>query len=114
MAWGASAGCHGPSHSGLVHAHPAHVSPTAAAPPGATVDVAQRHTGDLAAARAAGIPAVAAGVPGLIGPEHVGPGATVIHVGVHRTPYGPTGDVHRVHSTGSPHGPPRCPAASPR
>ncbi|WUE41858.1 hypothetical protein OG545_00985 [Streptomyces europaeiscabiei] len=97
-----------------MHAHPAHVSPTAAAPPGATVDVAQRHTGDLAAARAAGIPAVAAGVPGLIGPEHVGPGATVIHVGVHRTPYGPTGDVHRVHSTGSPHGPPRCPAASPR
>ncbi|WP_327348437.1 hypothetical protein [Streptomyces europaeiscabiei] len=59
----------------------------------------------MAAARAAGILVVAAGVAGLIGPEHVRPGATVIHVGVHRTPHGPTGDVHtaaprRDHRTG--------------
>ncbi|WP_413254578.1 hypothetical protein [Streptomyces europaeiscabiei] len=48
----------------------------------------------MAAARVAGILVVVAGVPGFIGPEHVRPGATVIHVGVHRTPHGPTGDVH--------------------
>ena len=36
---------------------------------------------------------VAAGVRGLIGPEHVKPGATVIDVGIHRTENGLVGDV---------------------
>ncbi|MDX3132725.1 hypothetical protein PV367_23775 [Streptomyces europaeiscabiei] len=66
----------------------------------------------MAAARAAGIPVVAAGVPGLIGPEHVRPGATVLHVGVHRTPHGPTRVSTQPTSTRSPHGSTRCPAAS--
>lgn len=60
----------------------------------ATVTVAHRHTTDLAAVtRAADILVVAAGVPGLIGPEHVKPGATIIDVGIHKTDSGLTGDV---------------------
>ncbi|MEU9283554.1 bifunctional 5,10-methylenetetrahydrofolate dehydrogenase/5,10-methenyltetrahydrofolate cyclohydrolase [Streptomyces sp. NPDC048275] len=60
----------------------------------ATVTIAHRYTSDLAAVtRPADILVVAIGVPGLIGPEHVKPGATVIDVGIHRTPTGLTGDV---------------------
>jgi len=36
---------------------------------------------------------VAAGVPGILGAEAVKPGATVVDVGIHRTPDGLTGDV---------------------
>jgi len=55
----------------------------------ATVTLAHRHTADLAAVtREADILVVAAGVPGLVGAEHVKPGATVIDVGIHRTPAG--------------------------
>jgi methylenetetrahydrofolate dehydrogenase (NADP+) / methenyltetrahydrofolate cyclohydrolase len=61
---------------------------------GATVTVAHEHTTDLAAVtRPADILVVATGVRGLIGPEHVAPGTTVIDVGIHRTPAGLTGDV---------------------
>ncbi|MFE4216251.1 bifunctional 5,10-methylenetetrahydrofolate dehydrogenase/5,10-methenyltetrahydrofolate cyclohydrolase [Streptomyces sp. NPDC056844] len=61
---------------------------------GATVTVAHEFTTDLAAVtRPADIIVVATGVRGLIGPEHVAPGATVIDVGVHRTPEGLCGDV---------------------
>jgi methylenetetrahydrofolate dehydrogenase (NADP+)/methenyltetrahydrofolate cyclohydrolase len=60
---------------------------------GATVTVAHAATADLpAATRAADIVVVAAGVQGLIGPEHITPGATVIDVGIHRTPDGLRGD----------------------
>ncbi|WP_329309939.1 bifunctional methylenetetrahydrofolate dehydrogenase/methenyltetrahydrofolate cyclohydrolase FolD [Streptomyces sp. NBC_01262] len=68
----------------------------------ATVTIAHRHTTDLAAVtRAADILVVAAGVPGLIGPEHVKPGATIIDVGIHRTPSGLTGDVRADELDGS-------------
>jgi methylenetetrahydrofolate dehydrogenase (NADP+)/methenyltetrahydrofolate cyclohydrolase len=61
---------------------------------GATVTVAHEYTADLAAVtRPAGVVVVATGVRGLIGPEHVRPGATVIDVGIHRTPDGLAGDV---------------------
>lgn len=61
---------------------------------GATVSVAHEHTRDLAAlTRTADILAVATGVRGLIGAEHVRAGATVIDVGIHRTPHGLVGDV---------------------
>lgn len=61
---------------------------------GATVTVAHEATADLAAAtRPAEILVVAAGVRGLVGAEHVGPGATVVDVGIHRTPAGIAGDV---------------------
>jgi methylenetetrahydrofolate dehydrogenase (NADP+) / methenyltetrahydrofolate cyclohydrolase len=60
----------------------------------ATVTLAHRHTTDLAAVtRPADILVVATGVLGLIGPEHVKPGATVIDVGIHKTDSGLTGDV---------------------
>ena len=60
----------------------------------ATVTVAHSKTADLAAVtRTADILVVAAGVPGLIGAEHVRPGAVVIDVGIHRTPAGLVGDV---------------------
>jgi len=60
----------------------------------ATVTTAHRHTADLAAVtRDADILVVAAGVRGLIGAEHVKPGATVIDVGIHRTLSGLKGDV---------------------
>ncbi|MFJ9896016.1 bifunctional 5,10-methylenetetrahydrofolate dehydrogenase/5,10-methenyltetrahydrofolate cyclohydrolase [Streptomyces sp. NPDC091280] len=61
---------------------------------GATVSVAHEFTLDLASVtRPADIVVVATGVRGLIGPEHVGPGAVVIDVGIHRTPSGLAGDV---------------------
>ncbi|MET7569430.1 bifunctional 5,10-methylenetetrahydrofolate dehydrogenase/5,10-methenyltetrahydrofolate cyclohydrolase [Streptomyces sp. NPDC005492] len=61
---------------------------------GATVSVAHEFTVDLAAVtRPADIVVVATGVRGLIGPEHVAPGAVVIDVGIHRTPSGLAGDV---------------------
>ena len=61
---------------------------------GATVSVAHEFTTDLAAVtRPADIVVVATGVRGLIGPEHVRPGAVVIDVGIHRTPSGLAGDV---------------------
>ncbi|GGU42777.1 bifunctional 5,10-methylenetetrahydrofolate dehydrogenase/5,10-methenyltetrahydrofolate cyclohydrolase [Streptomyces daghestanicus] len=60
----------------------------------ATTTLAHRHTTDLTAVtRTADILVVATGICGLIGPEHVKPGATVIDVGIHRTPTGLTGDV---------------------
>ena len=60
----------------------------------ATVTIAHRHTADLAEVTSpADILVVAAGVRGLIGPEHVKPGATVIDVGIHRTETGLKGDV---------------------
>ncbi|BBA96339.1 putative methylenetetrahydrofolate dehydrogenase [Actinacidiphila reveromycinica] len=60
---------------------------------GATVTVAHQYTADLAAVtRPADVVVVATGVRGLIGPEHIKPGATVIDVGIHRTPEGLRGD----------------------
>lgn len=68
---------------------------------GATVTVAHEFTADLAAVtRPADIVVVATGVRGLIGPEHVKPGATVIDVGIHRTPTGLTGDVRAAELDG--------------
>jgi methylenetetrahydrofolate dehydrogenase (NADP+)/methenyltetrahydrofolate cyclohydrolase len=59
-----------------------------------TVSVAHSRTHDLASVtREADILVAAAGSPGLIGPEHVKPGATVIDVGVNRTDDGLVGDV---------------------
>jgi len=60
----------------------------------ATVTVTHKETRDLiAATQEADILVVATGVCGLIGREHVGEGATVVDVGIHRTPSGLTGDV---------------------
>ena len=60
----------------------------------ATVTVCHRHTRDLAShTRDADIVVAAAGVPKLIGAEHIKPGATVIDVGIHRTDSGLCGDV---------------------
>lgn len=60
----------------------------------ATVTVAHKETRDLiAATKQADILVVATGVRDLIGREHVKEGATVIDVGIHRTPAGLTGDV---------------------
>ncbi len=60
----------------------------------ATVSVAHSRTRDLASVtREADILVAAVGVPGLIGPDHVKPGATVIDVGVNRTDGGLAGDV---------------------
>ncbi|MGH1556443.1 bifunctional 5,10-methylene-tetrahydrofolate dehydrogenase/5,10-methylene-tetrahydrofolate cyclohydrolase [Streptomyces sp. L7] len=68
---------------------------------GATVTVAHEFTADLAAVtRPADIVVVATGVRGLVGPEHVKPGATVIDVGIHRTPEGLTGDVRAAELDG--------------
>lgn len=59
-----------------------------------TVSVAHSRTADLAAVTAAADILVAAtGAPGLIGPDHVKPGATVIDVGINRTDDGLVGDV---------------------
>jgi methylenetetrahydrofolate dehydrogenase (NADP+)/methenyltetrahydrofolate cyclohydrolase len=67
----------------------------------ATVTIAHRHTADLAeVTRSADILVVAAGVPGLIGAGHVKPGATVIDVGIHRTPAGLAGDVRAAEVDG--------------
>lgn len=60
----------------------------------ATVSVAHSRTADLAEVTGqADILVVATGSPGLIGPEHVKPGATLIDVGVNRTDGGLVGDV---------------------
>ncbi|MFF7472111.1 tetrahydrofolate dehydrogenase/cyclohydrolase catalytic domain-containing protein [Streptomyces sp. NPDC008092] len=68
---------------------------------GATVSVAHEHTTDLAAVtRPADIVVVATGVRGLVGPEHVRPGAVVVDVGIHRTPSGLTGDVRSAELDG--------------
>ena len=60
----------------------------------ATVTITHIKTRDLGAhTRQADILVAAAGVPQLIGADMVKPGATVIDVGVHRTPDGLVGDV---------------------
>jgi methylenetetrahydrofolate dehydrogenase (NADP+)/methenyltetrahydrofolate cyclohydrolase len=60
----------------------------------ATVTIAHSRTPDLAeVTRRADILVVAAGRPGLIGPEHVKPGAVVVDVGISRTDQGLVGDV---------------------
>jgi methylenetetrahydrofolate dehydrogenase (NADP+)/methenyltetrahydrofolate cyclohydrolase len=60
----------------------------------ATVTSTHIRTRDLlVATRRADILVAAAGVPQLIGAEHVRPGATVVDVGVHRTEHGLVGDV---------------------
>jgi methylenetetrahydrofolate dehydrogenase (NADP+)/methenyltetrahydrofolate cyclohydrolase len=67
----------------------------------ATVTMAHRYTTDLAAVtRDADILVVATGVRGLIGAEHVKPGATVIDVGIHRTENGLVGDVRAAELDG--------------
>jgi len=59
-----------------------------------TVSVAHSRTEDLVSVtREADILIAAAGSPGLIGRDHVKPGATVIDVGVNRTDEGLVGDV---------------------
>lgn len=59
-----------------------------------TVSVAHSRTKDLAAVTvAADILVAATGAPGLIGPDHIKPGATVIDVGINRTEEGLVGDV---------------------
>jgi methylenetetrahydrofolate dehydrogenase (NADP+)/methenyltetrahydrofolate cyclohydrolase len=59
-----------------------------------TVSVAHSRTTDLAGVtREADILVAAAGSPGLIGADHVKPGAVVIDVGVNRTDAGLVGDV---------------------
>jgi methylenetetrahydrofolate dehydrogenase (NADP+) / methenyltetrahydrofolate cyclohydrolase len=60
----------------------------------ATVTVCHTRTRDLAdVCRRADLLVAAAGVPGLVGPEMVKPGATVIDVGINRTDDGLAGDV---------------------
>lgn len=59
-----------------------------------TVTICHSRTRDLPeTCRRADILIAAAGVPGLIGAEAVKPGATVIDVGIHRTPEGIRGDI---------------------
>lgn len=59
-----------------------------------TVSVAHSRTKDLpAVTREADILVAAAGAPGLIGADHVRPGATVVDVGINRTDEGLVGDV---------------------
>ncbi|AJE38819.1 bifunctional 5,10-methylenetetrahydrofolate dehydrogenase/5,10-methenyltetrahydrofolate cyclohydrolase [Streptomyces nodosus] len=68
---------------------------------GATVSIAHEFTADLASVtRTADIVVVATGVRGLIGSEHVKSGATVIDVGIHRTPDGLVGDVRAAELDG--------------
>ena len=60
----------------------------------ATVTTAHSRTRDLVAvASEADVLISAAGVPRLIGAQHVKPGAVVIDVGIHRTESGLTGDI---------------------
>ena len=55
----------------------------------ATVTIAHSRTTDLAShTREAEIVVVAAGRPGMIGAEHIRPGAAVVDVGIHRKPEG--------------------------
>ncbi|MFD6065062.1 bifunctional methylenetetrahydrofolate dehydrogenase/methenyltetrahydrofolate cyclohydrolase FolD [Rhodococcus wratislaviensis] len=61
---------------------------------GATVTIAHSRTRDLpAVASQADILVVAAGIPGLVGADHIKKGAAVIDVGIHRTATGLSGDV---------------------
>jgi methylenetetrahydrofolate dehydrogenase (NADP+)/methenyltetrahydrofolate cyclohydrolase len=60
----------------------------------ATVTICHSRTRDLAeVCRRADVLVVAAGIPGLVGPDAVKPGATVIDVGIHRGEDGLRGDV---------------------
>lgn len=60
----------------------------------ATVTICHSRSRDLVeSCRRADVLVVAAGVPGIIGADAVKPGATVVDVGIHRTPDGLTGDV---------------------
>jgi methylenetetrahydrofolate dehydrogenase (NADP+)/methenyltetrahydrofolate cyclohydrolase len=60
----------------------------------ATVTICHSRTRDLAAVcRRADVLIAAAGVPAMIGPDAVKPGATVIDVGIHRAETGLHGDV---------------------
>jgi methylenetetrahydrofolate dehydrogenase (NADP+) / methenyltetrahydrofolate cyclohydrolase len=60
----------------------------------ATVTTCHSRTRDLAeVCRRADVLVVAAGIPGLVGPDAVKPGATVIDVGIHRGEDGLRGDV---------------------
>ena len=60
----------------------------------ATVTICHSQTADLAAmTRTADILIAAAGIPRLVGADHVKPGAAVIDVGIHRTDDGLCGDV---------------------
>jgi methylenetetrahydrofolate dehydrogenase (NADP+)/methenyltetrahydrofolate cyclohydrolase len=60
----------------------------------ATVTIAHSKTKDLAAVtRQAHVVIAAAGVPHLLGAEHITPGAVVIDVGIHRSTDGLIGDV---------------------
>lgn len=60
----------------------------------ATVTICHSRTRDLTAVcRRADVLVVAAGIPGLVGPDAVKPGATVIDVGIHRGENGLRGDV---------------------
>lgn len=60
----------------------------------ATVTVCHSRTRDLVeVCRRADVLVVAAGIPGLIGPDAVQPGATVIDIGIHREENGLRGDV---------------------
>jgi methylenetetrahydrofolate dehydrogenase (NADP+)/methenyltetrahydrofolate cyclohydrolase len=60
----------------------------------ATVTIAHSKTKDLAAVtRQAEVVIAAAGVPHLIGAEHISAGAVVIDVGIHRSAEGLIGDV---------------------
>lgn len=61
----------------------------------ATVTLCHSKTADLdAVCRDADVLVVAAGIPKIIGPAAVRPGATVIDVGIHRTSTGLCGDVN--------------------
>ena len=63
----------------------------------ATVTICHSRTQDLAArTREAGILVVAVGQAGVVGPEDIGEGATVIDVGMNRTDEGLRGDVDPV------------------
>ena len=67
----------------------------------ATVTICHSRTRDLAAVCSqADVLIAAVGVPGMIGAEHVKPGATVIDVGINRTPEGLRGDVMRAAGRG--------------
>lgn len=60
----------------------------------ATVTICHSRTRDLAeVCRRADVLVVAAGIPGLVGPDGIKPGATVIDVGIHRGEDGLRGDV---------------------
>ncbi|MFQ5501728.1 MAG: bifunctional 5,10-methylenetetrahydrofolate dehydrogenase/5,10-methenyltetrahydrofolate cyclohydrolase [Phycisphaerae bacterium] len=70
---------------------------------GAHATVTQCHTrtrGLAAHTRRAEILVVAAGVPGLIGAEHVSPGAIVIDVGTHRVPVAGSTDGKKMKTIG--------------